>query len=45
MPFKSKAQRRWMYKTYPEMAKRWERESPRPSRLPDRVRPKKRKRK
>lgn len=24
MPFKSEAQRRWMYVNHPEMAKRWE---------------------
>ena len=43
MPFKSKAQRKWMYKNYPAMAKRWEKESPLPRRLPARVRPKRRK--
>jgi len=44
MPFKSKAQRKWMYKNFPEMAKRWEKESPLPSRLPNRVKPKRRRR-
>ena len=28
MPFKSEAQRRWMYANKPEMAKRWEKEMP-----------------
>lgn len=27
MPFKSEAQRRWMYANHPEMAKRWEKET------------------
>jgi len=27
MPFKSKAQRRWMYKNIPDIAKRWETET------------------
>lgn len=29
MPFQSEAQRRWMYAKHPEMAKRWEKETPR----------------
>lgn len=36
MPFKSKAQRRWMYATHPEMAKRWEEETTKKS-LPEKV--------
>lgn len=28
MPFTSKAQRAWMYANKPEMAKRWEKETP-----------------
>lgn len=28
MPFKSQAQRRWMYANEPAMAKRWEKETP-----------------
>ena len=36
MPFKSKAQRRWMYKKKPEMAKRWEKETPKGNKLPER---------
>lgn len=27
MPFRSEAQRRWMYANHPEMAKRWEKET------------------
>lgn len=27
MPFKSEAQRRWMYENKPEIAKKWEQES------------------
>ena len=28
MPFKSKAQRKWMHATKPDMARRWEAEAP-----------------
>jgi hypothetical protein len=34
MPFVSKAQRRWMYKNHPKMAKEWESKTHGP--LPDR---------
>ena len=34
MPFRSEAQRRWMYAKHPGMAKRWEKETP-PGKLPD----------
>lgn len=39
MPFKSKAQRRWMYSQKPEMARRWEKHTPkaRKASLPERV--------
>ncbi len=40
MPFKSEAQREWMYANHPEMAKRWEKETPK--KLPKRVKRKKR---
>ena len=36
MPFKSQAQRKWMYANKPEMAKQWEDETP-PGRLPARL--------
>ena len=36
MPFKSQAQRKWMYANMPEMAKEWEDETP-PGRLPARL--------
>lgn len=36
MPFKSEAQRRWMYKNKPDMAKRWETETP-DKKLPEHV--------
>lgn len=39
MPFKSQAQRKWMYENDPEMAKRWETETPNKE-LPDKVRKK-----
>jgi len=37
MPFKSDAQRRWMYSQKPAMAKRWSEETPRNAKLPERV--------
>jgi len=36
MPFKSQAQRKWMYANMPEMAAQWEDETP-PGRLPPRL--------
>lgn len=39
MPFKSQAQRRWMYATHPEMAKEWEADTPKGRKLPDYVDP------
>ena len=41
MPFKSQAQRKWMHAQHPEMAKRWEAETPPAKKLPDHVAPKK----
>jgi hypothetical protein len=40
MPFKSKAQRRWMHANDPEMAARFEAETPKGKKLVKRVRPK-----
>tara|TARA_R100000781_G_scaffold65365_2_gene41133 strand:- start:3810 stop:3986 length:177 start_codon:yes stop_codon:yes gene_type:complete len=40
MPFKSQAQRRWMYTNKPEMAKQWEDETPDTASLPNRLHPK-----
>jgi len=37
MPFKSKAQRRYMYKNLPEIAAQWEKETPKGTKLPTRV--------
>jgi len=37
MPFKSQAQRGWMYSQHPEMAKRWESETPKGAKLPEHV--------
>jgi len=45
MPFKSDAQRRWMYANEPEMAKRWEEHTPKGKDLPERVGKKKKKKK
>ena len=39
MPFKSKAQRRWMYANRPEMAKEFEEETPDSASLPNRLHP------
>ncbi len=37
MPFKSKAQRRWMFANDPAMAERWAHETAKGARLPERV--------
>lgn len=37
MPFKSEAQRRWMWSNLPDMARRWEKETPK-GKLPKRKR-------
>jgi hypothetical protein len=44
MPFKSEAQRRYLYETDPKMAKRWEKETPRNAKLPERATKKRRRR-
>jgi hypothetical protein len=36
MPFKSKAQRRYMYAKHPRLARRFERETPKGKKLPER---------
>lgn len=41
MPFKSDSQRRWMYANEPEMAERWQNETPKGKDLPERVERKK----
>lgn len=37
MPFKSQAQRKFMYATDPAMAKRWSKETPNEGKLPNKV--------
>lgn len=37
MPFRSKAQRKWMYENKPEMAKKWEEHTPKDAKLPEKV--------
>lgn len=37
MPFKSQAQRKWMYSQKPEMAKEWEAATPKGKKLPEHV--------
>ncbi len=37
MPFESKAQRAWMYANKPEMAKKWEKHTPKNKKLPKRA--------
>ncbi len=37
MPFKSKAQRRFMYATHPKIAARWSKETPKKTKLPNKV--------
>lgn len=41
MPFKSKAQRRFMYAKHPEMAKEWEEKTPKGKKLPEKLKGKK----
>jgi len=40
MPFKSQAQRKWMHANHPEMANRWEKETPKGKKLPPKVKAK-----
>lgn len=40
MPFKSKAQRKFMYAKHPEMAKEWEDKTPKGKKLPEKVKKK-----
>jgi len=42
MPFKSQAQRKWMYSNKPKMAKKWEDHTPKGKKLPKKT-PKKKK--
>lgn len=45
MPFVSKSQRAFMYAVHPEMAKEWEKETPKNKKLPKKVKTKKSKKK
>ena len=40
MPFKSQAQRKFMYSEHPEMAKEWEDKTPKGKKLPKKVKKK-----
>lgn len=40
MPFKSKAQREWMYANHPDMAKKWQADTPKGKKLPQKVKKK-----
>jgi len=40
MPFKSQAQKGWMYATHPEIARQWQKETPK-GKLPEKVKEKK----
>lgn len=40
MPFKSEAQKGWMYANHPQMAKQWEEHTPKGKKLPLKVRKK-----
>jgi len=42
MPFKSQAQRKYLYATHPEVAKTFAAATPKGAKLPKKVRPKKR---
>jgi len=37
MPFKSKAQRKWMHMKHPKMAEEWEEHTPEDKKLPEHV--------
>ena len=37
MPFRSKAQRRYLYANYPKIAKRWSKHTPKNKKLPEKV--------
>lgn len=37
MPFASEAQKGWMYANKPAMARKWQAETPKETKLPDRV--------
>ena len=39
MPFKSEAQRRFLYAKHPDIAKRWSKEYPNQKKLPTKVNP------
>ena len=41
MPFKSNAQRKWMYANEPEIAKKWSEHTPKGAKLPEHVKHKK----
>jgi hypothetical protein len=41
MPFKSEQQRKWMWATHPEMAKKWEKHTSKGKKLPKKVKKKK----
>ena len=41
MPFKSKAQKKWMYANKPQMAALWQAETPKNKKLPNKVKRKK----
>lgn len=45
MPFKSEAQRKWMHANKPEMAKKWEKHTPKGKKLPKKVKKKSSKKK
>lgn len=37
MPFRSESQRKWMWATHPQMARRWEEHTPKNKKLPEHV--------
>lgn len=40
MPFKSKAQEKWMWANHPKMARQWEEHTPKSKSLPDKLKKK-----
>jgi hypothetical protein len=45
MPFKSDAQRRYMYARLPKLAEKWSKETPKGKDLPEKVKPPKKRKK
>lgn len=45
VPFRSKRQMRWMFANHPDMAERWAKETPNEKSLPEKAKPRKKRKK